>query len=103
MAFFTENFLNARRGELLRSVKRFQYQINGGAWHDGTINSKEIVDTAVVVFVDVPSTGAADVITGVRVYDRNDALAGQQSISLKRTSLNSALLRFTFPLVETEG
>ena len=28
MAFFTEDFLNARRADLLRSVQRFQYQIN---------------------------------------------------------------------------
>lgn len=103
MAFFTESFLNARRAELLRSVKRFQYQINGSAWHDGAINSKEVSGTSVIVFVSVPSTGAADTITGVRVYDNNDALAGQQTVSLKRTSLNSALLRFTFPLIEMEG
>lgn len=51
---------------------------------------------------DVPNFGQADTITGVRVYDINGALAGQQSISLKRTSLNVALLRFTFPLIETE-
>lgn len=100
MAFFTENFLNARRGELLRSVCRFQYQLNGGTWRDGTINSKAIEGTDVVVYVNVPSSGAADTITGVRVYDGNDDLAGQQAISLKRTSLNAALLRFTFPLVE---
>lgn len=99
MAFFTENFLNARRSDLLRSVCRFQYQVNG-AWKDGTINSKEIRGTAVVVFVNVPNSGAADTITGVRVFDNNDALAGQQAISLKRSSLNTALLRFTFPLIE---
>ena len=40
MAFFTEDFLNARRADLLRSVQRFQYQINGGGWQDGEINSK---------------------------------------------------------------
>lgn len=51
---------------------------------------------------NVPNFGQADTITGVRVYDINGALAGQQSISLKRTSLNVALLRFTFPLIETE-
>lgn len=39
MAFFTEDFLNARRADLLRSVQRFQYQINGGGWRDGEINS----------------------------------------------------------------
>lgn len=100
MAFFTDNFLNARRGELLRSVCRFQYQVNGGTWRDGEVNSKEIVGTDVVVFVNVPSFGTADTITAVRVYDNNDALAGQQNISLKRTSLNTALVRFTFPLIE---
>ncbi len=102
MAFFTDKFLNDRREELLRSVDRFQYQLNGGAWQTGTVNSKEIIGTNVVVFVNVPNFGQADTITGVRVYDINGALAGQQSISLKRTSLNVALLHFTFPLIETE-
>lgn len=41
MAFFTDKFLNDRREELLRSVDRFQYQLNGGAWQTGTVNSKE--------------------------------------------------------------
>lgn len=100
MPFFTENFLNARRGELLRSVSRFQYQLDNGEWRDGTINSKEIRGTAVVVFVNVPNSGAADTITGVRVFDNNGALAGQQAIKLQRSSLNTALLRFTFPLIE---
>lgn len=100
MAFWQNSFLNDRRAELLRSVKRFQYQRNGGTWYDGEINSKEIVGTDVVVFVNVPSFGTADTITGVRVYDANNALAGQQSISLVRDSLNTALLRFTFPLIE---
>ena len=77
MAFFTEDFLNARRADLLRSVQRFQYQINGGSWRDGEINSKSVVGNAVMVFVNVPSSGAADTITGVRVYDNNDKLAGQ--------------------------
>lgn len=100
MAFFTQNFLNARRQELLRSVCRFQYQINNGSWYDGEINSKEVSGVNVVVFVAVPSSGNADTITGVRMYDQNNALAGSQSISLRRSSLNSALLRFTFPLTE---
>jgi hypothetical protein len=99
MAFFTDSFLNARRQELLRSVCRFQYQI-GGVWRDGEINSKEVNGANVVVFVNVPSFGASDTITAVRVYDNNEALAGQQTINLHRTSLNSALLRFTFPLTE---
>ena len=73
-------------------------------WKDGTINRKEIKGTDVVAFVNVPSSGQADTITGVRVFDNNGALAGQQAIKLQRSSLNTALLRFTFPLIEeTEG
>ena len=103
MAFFTDKFLNDRREELLRSVDRFQYQLNGGAWQTGTVNSKEIIGTNVVVFVNVPNFGQADTITGVRVYDINGALAGQQTDVCKADpSLNVALLRFTFPLIETE-
>ena len=51
MAFFTDNFLNNRRAELLRAVTRFQYQLNKSTWVDGEINSKEIAGTAVVVYV----------------------------------------------------
>ena len=102
MAFFTEDFLNARRADLLRSVQRFQYQINGGGWQDGEINSKAVTGN-VVVFVSVPSSGTADTITGVRVYDNNDKLAGQQAVSVKRTSVNAALLRFVFPLTEAQA
>ena len=54
------------------------------------------------MFVNVPSSGAADTITGVRVYDNNDPLAGEHTVSLRRSSLNTALLRFTFPLIEAE-
>lgn len=102
MAFFTENFLNNRRAELLRAVSRFQYQLNKSAWLDGEINSKEVNGTAVVVYVNAPSSGVKDTITGVRVYDNNGELAGSQSVSLSRDSINAGLLRFTFPLIEVE-
>ena len=44
MAFFTDKFLNARREDLLRHIYRFQYQLNGGTWYTGEINSKEVVE-----------------------------------------------------------
>lgn len=100
MAFWKETYLNDRRSEVLRSIKRVQYQTNNSTWRDGEINSKEIVGSDVVVFVNAPGSGVADTITGVRVYDINDRLAGEQKISLQRKNINAALLRFTFPLVE---
>ena len=89
MAFFTDKFLNARREDLLRHIYRFQYQLNGDTWYTGEINSKEVVGTNVVVFVNMPSSGAADTVTAV-----------SQSVNLKRQSYNTGLLRFTFPLIE---
>ena len=100
MAFFAESFLQERRKALLREVERFQYQLNGRTWYDGQINEKSVIGTDVVVFVNCPNSGAADTITAVRVFDHNGNLAGSQNISLKRTSLDAALLRFTFPLTE---
>ena len=49
-----------------------------------------------MVYVNAPSSGAKDTITGVRVYDNNGVLAGSQSVSLSRDSINAGLLRFTF-------
>ena len=100
MAFFTESFLNARRQELLQAVDSFKYQLNNTTWYQGTINSKEISGTDVVVFAAVPSSGASDVVTAVRIYDQYGNLAGSQNIHLERTSPNVAVTRFTFPLVE---
>lgn len=103
MAFFTQSFLNTCRNSLLGRLVRFQYQRNGTTWYDGEVNSKQIIGTSVVVYVYVPSYGVSDTITGVRVYDSNDDLAGEQSVSLVRDSLNSGLLRFSFPLIEQES
>lgn len=102
MAFFTDKFLNDRREELLRSVDRFQYQLNGGAWQTGTVNSKEIIGTNVVVFVNVPEFWAGRHDHGRKGVRHQRRTGRTASISLKRTSLNVALLRFTFPLIETE-
>ena len=102
MAFFTESFLNAWREEFLRRICRFQYQLNGNAWENGEINSKQILGANMVAFVNVPSSGKADTITGVRVYDNGGNLVGEQVISLRRSSTDTVLLRFTFPLIEAE-
>ena len=100
MAFFKPDFLNDRRQELFRAVHKFQYQLNGTTWLDGTINEKIIEGNAVVVFVDVPSSGKADTITGTRFFDTSGKLGGEQTLSLARKDINGALIRFVFPLDE---
>ena len=81
MAFFKESFLNARRAELLRSVCRFQYQLNGGTWKNGEINSKQILGTSVVVFVNVPSSGSADNMTTTTTWPENRPSACKEAVS----------------------
>ena len=100
MAFFTDDYLNARRQDLLRSVQGFQYQINNGSWRDGEINSKSVLGNAAIIFANVPSSGGADTITGVRILDNNGKIAGQQAVNVQRHSANATLIRFTFPLTE---
>ena len=100
MAFFTEEFLAARCAELLAAVATFQYQLDGGDWTDGHVNSKGIVGDAVVVFVNAPGTRSVNDITAVRVLDAAGAVAGQQEVQIERAGTDAALLRFSFPLVE---
>ena len=101
--FWQESFLTARRQQLLNAVGTFQFRINS-TWCDAEVNSKEIDSTAgaVVVYVNMPhSSGTADIITGVRLFDSNGVLAGQQDVSIARAASQTALFRFVFPLVES--
>lgn len=102
MAFFKDSFLNALRENMLQSVCRFQYQLDNGSWKDCEINSKQIVGNSVIVIVSVPGSGKADTITAVRVLDNDNILVGEHTIGLQRSSANTALLRFAFPITEAE-
>ncbi len=101
MAFFKETFLADMRSNLLQSLGSVEYQLNQGDWNSGTVNKKEISGTEVVLYVNVPCSGEADTVTGVRIYDSNGDLAGEQTINLSRGSDQGALLRISCPLIET--
>lgn len=100
MAFFSNEFLNRRRQELLNDLGKFQYQVNGSSWQDGTVNSADVVGNSVVVYAHAPASGKEDTITGVRIYDRAGRIAVQGTVSLKRNRRNSALLKIEMPLNE---
>ncbi len=101
--FWQESFLKARRQQLLNAIGKFQFRISS-VWYDAEVNDKEIDDAqgAVVVYVNMPHVGeTADTITGVRLFDSNGILAGQQDVNVKRAVNQTALFRFVFPLVES--
>lgn len=104
MAFFTNAYLNKRRKQVLRSIVKFSYQKDNGSWfNDATIDSKEIVGTDVLIFATVPSSGSANTITRVRLYDDENEIAGEGAVSIVRTGENSAGIRFTVPLIEQQS
>ena len=101
MGFYTSSYLAGKRQELLNDIVRIQYQRNNSQWNNGVINSKVISGNNVVIMVNAPSSGVNDTITGARALDKDGTIIGQQSMSLARTSLNAALLKLTFPIIET--
>lgn len=103
MAFFTNAYLNKRRKQVLRSIVKFTYQKNNGSWfNDAIIDSKEIVGTDVIIFATVPSSGLANTITRIRLYDDESEIAGEGVVNIVRTGANSAGIRFTVPLIELQ-
>lgn len=100
MAFFNKEFMDDRRREFLNSIGKIQYQTDGKIWNDGTVNSKEIIGTNIVILVDAPGSGKEDTITAVRAYDHYGRVAGQQPVTLKRKNINSGTIRLTISLEE---
>lgn len=100
MVLFTEDFLNARREELLNAVGDFEYKLGAGDWQKAEVSSKKIEGNAAVFNVYVPGSGTDDIITAVRFYDQDGNIAGERTVQLTRTSLQSTLIRFSFPLTE---
>ena len=102
MAFYQNQFIQDGLEAMMKNIYRFEYQLNGGSWHnDATVNSKKIEGNSVVCMVNIPNTAQrADTVTAVRFYDMDNQLAGSKSVSLSRTENQTGLIRFQFPLVE---
>ncbi len=101
MSFWQGVFLSKRQQSLKREIAQVQYQA-GGNWHRGVINSKIVQAAALTVLINLPALETDNVITGVRVYDSEGDLAGQQNLSIVRTAGQSAALRLIFHLQEVD-
>lgn len=99
--FFTDTYLNKVRRFILDTVTNVEYELNGsGVWQKGTINEGRIEDTKAIVYISIPSSDAADVVTGIRVKDADEDLVGTQTVSLARSDIESALYLLSIPLTE---
>jgi len=99
MAFWTNAYLTKLRDRIRGSIAKVQYKV-GSTWYDAKVNQVTVSGTNVLLLVAVPNSGAAQTITGVRIYDTAGELAGEQSCSINRTSSQNLLLKFEFPLTE---
>ena len=103
MSFWTNEFMNNRRAEWLRSLVKFQFQVNG-TWYDATIKTKRITGNKVEIIVSFPrvSSGSQS-ITAVRIIDVTGKQCGYQAIELVRAASQGALTKFEFPIYEKEA
>ena len=100
MAYFTENFINNRRKQWLRSIHAVEVQVNG-TWHRGEINKKEIEDDTLVIKATFPTLDSqACTITASRVIDtRGEAAAYQQRV-IKKNSGQGTMIKLTITIYE---
>ena len=100
MGFFNSNFLYERRVQWKNSIAKFQYQVNQ-TWYDATINSSGVSGNKVTFSVVIPAVPATShVVTGIRLIDTNGNEAASQELNIERSSTQSLLLSFSFPIQE---
>jgi hypothetical protein len=100
VAFWTDNFLNKRRNDWIRSIAKVQYRI-GGTWYDGVINSKTISGNAITVIADMAGVPAgSQTISEIRLIDEGGQVAGSKLDSITKAGSQGVLVKFEFPLTE---
>lgn len=101
MAFWSTDFMNARREAWLASLQKMQY-LADGTWHDAAIVSKKVTGNRVVVIASLPHSSGKQTVSAVRILDTGGSQAGYQEISLTRTASQRILVKFEFPIYEKE-
>ena len=100
MGFFNSNFLHERRVQWKNAIAKFQYRVEG-TWYDAIINSSGVEITKVVYSVIIPTVPATShIITGIRLLDADGNEAAMQELSIERSSVQSLLISFSFPIQE---
>ncbi len=84
------------------TISRARYRI-GNTWYNGEITRKErMADGKVAVYIPIlPQSANTVTITGVELYDRNDALWASKTESIRVEGVQEGVLyRFTFDIHE---
>lgn len=98
MAFWTDDFLNKRRREWLKSIDKIQYYADG-TWYDAQITSKTI-DGDTLKILSQTTDSKALTITSVRLIDTGGDVAGQITESITKLASQGVITLWEFPLYE---
>ncbi|MCD8015514.1 MAG: hypothetical protein LUG99_20615 [Lachnospiraceae bacterium] len=98
MAFWTDDFLDKRRTEWLKSIAKIQYYA-GGTWYDAQITSKTIDDDTLKILSQTTDSKALT-ITSVRLIDTGGDVAGQITESITKLATQGVITLWEFPLYE---
>ena len=104
MGILTAQAIEGYRTYTEHTIARARYRI-GTTWYEAQITRKErMADGRVAVYIPIlPQSSNTVIITGVELYDKNDALFASKTESIKVEGVQEGVLyRFTFDLREEE-
>lgn len=102
MAYFTDDFLNERRKQWLRSIAYVECQANG-AWHRGKIEKRTVSGNEIVInatFPDLDETAAT--ITASRIIDVRGIQVAYRQKNVKKAAGQGTFIQMKIPLYETD-
>jgi hypothetical protein len=103
MAYFSNDFLNERRKQWLRSIQKIQVQADG-AWYDGDISRKIVDGDNLVIDATFPQLDTiATTITASRIIDIRGTQAAYQQRTITKVASQGSFIRVKIPLYEVEN
>ena len=100
MAYFSQNFIDHRRKQWLRSIHSVEVQTNG-TWYTGKITKKELEGDTLVILATFPELDTLDcTLTASRIKDVRGEVAAYQQRVVEKISGQGVLLKITIPIYE---
>ena len=100
MAYFSDNFMEHRRKQWLRSIHAVEVQ-TGGSWHRGTINKKKIEGDTLTILATFPSLDSvACTIDASRLIDTRGEIAAYQQRTITKVEGQGTMIKLTVPIYE---
>ena len=100
MAYFSENYMNARRNQWLSSIHAVEVQV-GSDWHRGDISKKAIEGDTLVITATFPTLDStACTISASRLIDVRGEVASYQQRVIEKNSGQGTMIKITVPIYE---